>query len=62
MKEAAETGITVEYRPGIHQKFAVIDETIVWYESINLLSYGQSEESMMRFENAAVAGELLEQL
>jgi len=32
---------------------------VVWYGSINLLSYGKSEESMMRFENGEIAEELL---
>ncbi len=41
-------GITVKMRDRIHQKFAVIDQRIVWYGSINLLSYGFSEESIMR--------------
>ena len=43
----------------IHQKFAIVDRRIVWYGSINLLSYGRSEESMMRFENREIAEELL---
>jgi hypothetical protein len=37
----------------------VIDQNIVWYGSINLLSYGSAEESIMRFENMEIAGELL---
>jgi hypothetical protein len=32
---------------------------LVWYGNINLLSYGKSEETMMRFENAEIAEELL---
>ena len=43
----------------LHQKFAVMDRRVVWYGSINLLSYGKSEESMMRFENREIAEELL---
>lgn len=46
----------------IHQKFAVIDRRIVWYGSINLLSYGKGEESIMRFENLEIAEELLLEL
>ena len=54
----AQHGITVRAKERIHQKFAVIDQKIVWYGSINLLSYGSSEESIMRIENVEIAGEL----
>jgi hypothetical protein len=41
------------------QKFAIIDQRVIWYGSINLLSYGKSEESIMRLENVNIAAELL---
>jgi superfamily II DNA or RNA helicase len=37
-------GIIVKTRNGIHQKFAIMDQRIIWYGSINLLSYGTSED------------------
>ena len=52
--------MTLILRPAIHQKFIIIDGQIVWYGSINLLSYGHSEESMMRLVNQEIANELLE--
>ncbi len=55
-------GITVKTKDRIHQKFAIMDQRIVWYGSINLLSYGMSEESIMRIENVDIAGELLRSL
>ena len=57
-----QRGVTVKTKDRIHQKFAVIDQRIVWYGSINLLSYGASEESMMRIEHVDIAGELLRSL
>ena len=51
--------VKVIVKERIHQKFAIVDRRIVWYGSINLLSYGRSEESMMRFENREIAEELL---
>jgi superfamily II DNA or RNA helicase len=54
-----ERGITIKTKNNIHQKFAIIDQRLVWYGSINLLSYGTSEESIMRIENVDIAGELL---
>jgi len=53
-------GVTVRTKSRIHQKFAVIDQRIVWYGSINLLSYGSSEESIMRIESLDIAAELAE--
>lgn len=51
-------GATLLFKPNIHQKFAIIDQKIVWYSSINLLSFGTAEESMMRLVNGNVAYEL----
>jgi hypothetical protein len=56
------SGVKVIVKERIHQKFAVIDRRVVWYGSINLLSYGKSEESMMRFDNREIAEELLMEL
>jgi phosphatidylserine/phosphatidylglycerophosphate/cardiolipin synthase-like enzyme len=47
--------IVVNLREGIHQKYAVIDGSIVWYGSINLLSFGASQESIMRLISGSVA-------
>lgn len=47
------------FKSNIHQKFAIFDQKIVWYGSINLLSFGRSEESIMRLENPSIADELL---
>jgi phosphatidylserine/phosphatidylglycerophosphate/cardiolipin synthase-like enzyme len=52
-------GITVKTKENIHQKFAIIDQRIIWYGSVNLLSYGKSEESIMRLDNVNIAAELL---
>lgn len=52
-------GIQVAYRPGFHQKFTVIDRRVCWYGSVNALSFGKSEESVMRLESSEIAGELI---
>ncbi len=56
--EYLESFVTVVQKPNIHQKFILIDNRLVWYGSINLLSYGQSEESIMRLESRELAKEL----
>lgn len=55
-------GIHMVFKSNIHQKFAIIDQRIVWYGSINLLGYGRSEETIMRIESAGIAHELLKSL
>jgi len=52
-------GVRLLFKTNIHQKFAVIDRKIVWYGSINLLSYGSALESIMRLESPNIAQELL---
>jgi superfamily II DNA or RNA helicase len=53
-------GVTVKYRSDFHQKFTVVDQSVVWYGSVNFLSFGTHEESIMRFENADIAGQLMD--
>jgi hypothetical protein len=38
----------------------VIDGRISWYGSVNILSFGKSEESVMRLESREIAGELID--
>jgi superfamily II DNA or RNA helicase len=57
-----DNSISVVFRPNIHQKFAVMDQKTVWYGSINLLSYGSAQESIMRIESANIANELIKSL
>lgn len=61
-KSAEEIGVRLIFRSNIHQKFAIIDDKITWYGSINLLSFGYSEESIMRLESSSIAYELAESL
>ena len=54
-----DKGIDVIEKSKIHQKFAIVDGRIVWYGSINLLSFGSAEESIMRLDSAGIASELM---
>lgn len=51
-------GVDVIHKSDFHQKFTVIDNQIVWYGSVNFLSFGTNEESVMRFVSFDIAGEL----
>ena len=55
-------GVRIVYKSKIHQKFALIDQSIVWYGSINLLSFGTAEESIMRLESPHIANELIKSI
>lgn len=52
-------GINVITQSMIHQKYAILDGKTVWYGSINLLSFGTSQETMMRLQNREIAETLL---
>jgi phosphatidylserine/phosphatidylglycerophosphate/cardiolipin synthase-like enzyme len=55
-------GVSIVFKSNIHQKFTVMDQRIVWYESINLLSFGSAEESIMRLESPNIANELIKSI
>ena len=44
---------------GSQQRYAVLDERIVWYGNVDLLAFGRRDTDVLRFENADIAGELL---
>lgn len=59
-EQLKQYGIKVIYISDFHQKFAIIDQYVVWYGSVNFLSFGTHEESIMRFENSDVAHQLMD--
>ena len=42
------------------ERFAVIDQEVVWYGNINLLAKNKIDDSIMRLRSKEVAGELME--
>jgi len=55
-------GVKIVFKSNIHQKFAVMDQKVVWYGSINLLSFGSAQESIMRIESSNIANELMKSI
>ena len=51
-------GVKVILKSECTQRFAVIGNSIVWYGSIDYLSYSKHDADVIRFESADVAGEL----
>ena len=52
-------GCEVRFAQDNCQHFAIIDETVLWYGSMNLLSRDDVEDNIMRLESREVAEELL---
>lgn len=53
-------GMNVVWKSSFHQKFVIIDQQIVWYGSVNFLSFGTADESVMRLESEEIAGRLMD--
>ena len=54
-----ELKVGIVCREGIHQKYAIMDGSTVWYGSINLLSFSTSQESIMRLHSSSIARALM---
>ena len=52
--------IRVKTQNRCHERYAVIDQSLVWYGSMNLLSRGREDDSLMRIVSPSIAAELLE--
>lgn len=49
-------------RHSMHQKVAIIDGTIAWEGSLNILSHKDTEEQMRRFEGQSTVEEIIRNL
>ena len=55
-------GVEVVYREGIHQKAAIIDRSIAWAGSLNILQHWDSGEQMTRHEDPEYIRQLMDVL
>lgn len=55
-----DCGVTIETQDGLMHSYAVIDGVTVWYGNIMYLAYSSNDANALRFENADIAGEVLE--
>jgi len=62
LNQLVASGIQVKTESRCHERYAVIDQSLVWYGSMNLLSNGSGENSLMRIVSPTIAAELLERL
>ena len=60
MEMLRNAGFHIELVSGDCERYAIIDQKIVWYGSINLLSKEDIDDNIMRIKNTEIAAELLE--
>lgn len=53
------SGVVVKTQDNCKEHFAVIDDSIVWYGSMNFLSRERDDDNIMRIESKSIAQELL---
>jgi superfamily II DNA or RNA helicase len=60
INEMKQVGINVVIKAEVEERFAVIDDELVWYGGMNLLGKVDIWDNLMRIRNHQVAAELLE--
>ena len=59
-KEMRQAGFYMKTVEDTCERFAIIDQEIVWYGSMNLLAKVKIDDSMMRVQSKNIVAELLE--
>ena len=54
-----QAGIAVHAHKELQQRYAIVDESIVWYGGVDFLAFGIKDTDVLRFVNSDIAGELL---
>ena len=57
-----QIGINIITKTEVEERFAVIDDELVWHGGMNLLGKVDVWDNLMRIKNQEVAAELLEML
>lgn len=60
IREMQNVAINVVTKEEVEERFAVIDEELVWHGGMNLLGKEDAWDNLMRIKNHQVAAELLE--
>ena len=62
IREMEQIGINIITKTEVEERFAVIDDELVWHGGMNLLGKVDVWDNLMRIKNQEVAAELLEML
>ena len=57
-----QQGISVIIKERLSLHAAIIDKSIIWYGSVNILGFHSVEDNLIRFKNPEIAASLLESL
>lgn len=60
--ELLQTKVKVKTSYDIYQKYVIIDKQLVWYGSIGLLDYIDSDDTIIRLESRELVEELIEDI
>lgn len=58
--QLSDAGIQVSQIKGLQQRYAILDQSVVWYGSADYLSFSRKDASALRFDSPEIAGELLD--
>jgi hypothetical protein len=59
-EEIRQAGFYIKAQDETCERFAVIDQEVVWYGGVNLLARSDAEQSIMRVPSKKIAAELME--
>ena len=59
IKILEQIGIVVHTHKELNQRYAVVDESVVWYGGVDFLAFGRKDTDVLRFKNPDIAGEFL---
>ena len=59
-EEMRQAGFYMNLQDESCERFAVVDQEIVWYGGVNLLAKSDAEQSIMRVPSKKIAAELME--
>jgi len=58
IQDIIKTSIAVDLRAWMHEKFAIIDQAILWHGSLNIFSHRNTSESMFRIPSKNVCQQM----
>jgi len=58
IQDIIKTGVAVDLRAWMHEKFAIIDKSILWIGSLNIFSHSKTSETMLRIPSESVCQQM----
>lgn len=58
MHDMTDSQVAVDFRARMHEKFAIVDDKILWYGSLNIFSNRDTSESMFRIVSPGICEQM----